>query len=605
MKYKFSKIRSSLIAHRSSLIAHRCAPSLTPRKTPKLTLCRRKFSFPAVFLRPFALLSLALLLVACDPPEDSGAGSNPSGLSNPTGEKEPASADQQQAKLTELPKKLGGSSGPKTGSGDSGSNDTAGEKESPSTVPAKIDISTGTLTASAPQAFAASASDAQLAPTAISVNDAAGNPLVYGTDYTLAIAFRNDMGAFTPAQGVVTNITDVNDVLTLAITDDGKVSATPVSGNPPDAATYIYVVTATGTGNYEGTVTQEVTITVEQLAFAYETEITATAGGSSVHTSTIIGTGSFNADHYTFAIAKDDTSNLRDPLPIGVMVDPDTGQISVDEELVIVAFGGSYTVTATPGSSSPVAGEVTASVMITVSPKKDISTGTLTVPAPQAFGASASDAQLGSTAISVNDDEGNSLVYGTDYTLAIAPRTDLGVFTAAQGVKASIRDVTAVLTLAITDEGKVSATPVAGGYLVGGTYIYTVTATGTGNYEGTVTQDVTITVTQDVAIPEKPAFAYTKAITVSGRITDKSYEIDPIGTGGFNASDYTFAIVKDDTSKLRDPLPSAVSFNAATGQIIVDESFGSAGADGTYTVTATPKSGGEAVTASFTITVSQ
>ncbi len=70
------------------------------------------------------------------------------------------------------------------------------------------------------------------------------------------------------------SISDVNNVLTLAITSDGKVSATPVA---PDAGKYIYTVTATGMVNYEGTVTQDVTITVE-LAFSYTAAITAAVG---------------------------------------------------------------------------------------------------------------------------------------------------------------------------------------------------------------------------------------------------------------------------------------------------------------------------------------
>ncbi len=223
------------------------------------------------------------------------------------------------------------------------------------------------------------------------MNDDEGNPLRLDTDYTLAIAFRNDLGAFTPAQGVETQIQDVNDVLNLAITDDGKVSATPVSGNPPDAATYIYVVTATGMGDYEGTVTGEVTITVA---------------------------------------------------------------------------------------------------------KTSISTGTLTASAPPTLALSAKGEQLAADAISVNDDEGNPLRLDTDYTLAIAPRTEGPAFIAAQNVETNLTNPNDVLTPAITDDGKVSVTRVDGAYLVSGKYFYTVTATGMGDYEGTVTGEVTITVSQ-------------------------------------------------------------------------------------------------------------
>ncbi len=57
MEHKFSKIRSSLIAHRSSLIA-------VNESRP----CRGKIYFPAAFLRPFLLLLFPALLLGCDPP---------------------------------------------------------------------------------------------------------------------------------------------------------------------------------------------------------------------------------------------------------------------------------------------------------------------------------------------------------------------------------------------------------------------------------------------------------------------------------------------------------------------------------------------------------
>ncbi len=64
MKQRLSKIHSSLIALDLA------------QETPKSTLYRRKFSFPAVLLRPFALLSILFLALACGPPEDIGLGPN-------------------------------------------------------------------------------------------------------------------------------------------------------------------------------------------------------------------------------------------------------------------------------------------------------------------------------------------------------------------------------------------------------------------------------------------------------------------------------------------------------------------------------------------------
>ncbi len=66
MEHKFSKIRSSLIAHRSSLIVGK-----------KLKLYSREIYFSAAFLRPFALLLFPALLLGCDPPSGSGGGSAP------------------------------------------------------------------------------------------------------------------------------------------------------------------------------------------------------------------------------------------------------------------------------------------------------------------------------------------------------------------------------------------------------------------------------------------------------------------------------------------------------------------------------------------------
>ncbi len=59
MKQEFSKIRSSLIAHRSSLIA-----AIKPRKPRP---CRGKRYFSAAFLRPFLALLFPALLLGCEP----------------------------------------------------------------------------------------------------------------------------------------------------------------------------------------------------------------------------------------------------------------------------------------------------------------------------------------------------------------------------------------------------------------------------------------------------------------------------------------------------------------------------------------------------------
>ncbi len=66
MEHKFSKIRTSHIAHRTSHIAAR-----------ESRLYRREIYFSAAFLRPFALLLFPALLLGCDPPSGSGGGSAP------------------------------------------------------------------------------------------------------------------------------------------------------------------------------------------------------------------------------------------------------------------------------------------------------------------------------------------------------------------------------------------------------------------------------------------------------------------------------------------------------------------------------------------------
>ncbi len=82
MEHKFSKNRSSLIA----------------RETPNSALYRRKFSFPVVFLRPFALLSIFFLALACGPPEDIGLGPNlPKEVSSLSAEKQKELAELLQA----------------------------------------------------------------------------------------------------------------------------------------------------------------------------------------------------------------------------------------------------------------------------------------------------------------------------------------------------------------------------------------------------------------------------------------------------------------------------------------------------------------------------
>ncbi len=366
----------------------------------------------------------------------------------------------------------------------------------------------------------------------------------------------------------------------------GSTTATFAPAADWDLGNYEIAVTVTDSeGGAASTKAAPKTVEVRAGGSFSYTAITATAGGPTIRTRDLTGMGGFNADHYTFEIAKDLAL-----LPNGVGIDPATGQISVHESVVTAAAAGSYTVTATPKSKGPAA---TASFTITV-PKTSISTAKLIVSAPPTFAANAMGEQLAADAISVNDAAGNSLRLGTDYTLAIAFRNDLGAFTPAQGVKTQIQDVNDVLNLAITDDGKVSATPVSGNPPDAATYIYVVTATGMGDYEGTVTQEVTITV--------EFAFAYTTAITATAGGTTR-HTSDLTGMGGFNADHYTFEIAKDLAL-----LPNGVGIHPATGQIIVHESGVTAVADGRYTVTATPDpkglaAGGENVTASVRITI--
>ncbi len=535
-------------------------------------------------MRPFALLSLALLLVACDPPEDSGAGSNSSGLSDNLAGK------AEQKALRGLKGEGLNENGQKQFVGLAAKPGPAEQKEKLDKEPTSAgqQQSDGQNTVSETQALRLN-----IAPSIASVtaaNDATyavrGGSLVYtvsasdpeGDALSYQWHYRRSGG-------------------TSAWTDFiGETTATFAPAADWELGDYEIAVTVSDSkGGTANTKAGPKAVKVKgDGSFSY-TAITATVGGTTTLRKNLERMGGFNADHYTFA-AKDIAL-----IPIGVSIDPATGQISVAESEVTAAAAGSYTVTATPKPDGFAAEVVTAPFTITVV-KTDISTHMLTVPAPPTFAASASDAQLAPTAISVNDDEGDPLRLDTDYTLEIAPRTEGPAFIPAQGVKASIPSVNAVLTLKITDEGKVSATPV--GSLVGGEYIYTVTATGKGNYyEGTVTQDVTITVTQDVSIPEKPAFVYTKAITATAR-GSASPTSGLIGTGGFNADHYTFTIAKDDGA----PLPNGMAIDSNTGQISVLERYAYATADSSYTVTATPKpdgpaAGGENVTASVRIAI--
>ncbi len=226
-----------------------------------------------------------------------------------------------------------------------------------------------------------------------------------------------------------------------------------------------YTVTATGKGNYAGSPTGTITVTVNTPAmsgdFDYDIPDSITYGDGPTY-----GISTNN-----IATTQGLTFALETSVP-GITVAPGDGTITVDENLAVADYD--ITVKAT---SADFTGEISQDETISVQ-KKSI-TGTLGYTA-LTLAVNAQDNT--STSPTVNFlVGGDALADAVDFTIAkkSGPGPAAGSI-AADGV------ITVNTATNFTET------------------VYTVTATGKGNYDGSITGDISITVTADDVGPGKP-----------------------------------------------------------------------------------------------------
>ena len=352
-----------------------------------------------------------------------------------------------------------------------------------------------------------------------------GGSLTAGTDYTLSISGGTTVGAVTiDAAG---NITITN---AIALADAGT-----------------YTVTATGRGNYTGTVEATFTLTVNSRAI------------NSVSYASI--TATYNTSITAITPTKDPpgltATYSASNLPTGLSVNSTTGEIS-GIPTALQTPAANFTI-AVRGAGEWAGTNYNATVSITVSPRSLVAAG-LTI------GANAKTVTSGTGGMS-SVTIGGGLTAGTDYTLSIAKNAGATPGAISIGSGGAITITTAI---ALADAGD-----------------YTVTATGQGNYTGTVTDTFTLTVNSR-AINSVSYAAITA--TYDTAITAVAPTKDPTGlTATYSASN----------------LPTGLSVNSTTGEISgTPTALQTTAADFTIVVTGTGEWAGTNYNARVSITVS-
>ena len=271
-----------------------------------------------------------------------------------------------------------------------------------------------------------------------------------------------------------------------------------------------YTITATGTGNYKGTKTFDVQVTVSAktlsaagFSISGTETVTALTGGSA--TATVAG-GLTHTSDYTLSISPNANGNIS--------IDND-GTISIDAGIT-VSDAGNYTITAT--GQGNYSGTITGTFNLTVNPKTLTSAllGTINNP-PADFDVSAGITSDHTKTLSFT----GSLTIDEDYTLSITGRP-----TDATVSHVSLNSSTGVVTVT-TD-----VVPDDAG-------VYTVEASGQGNYTdpvNPVTAAFTLTVTEldIISVTYNPVTAVydTFMAAAAGPTVDPSdaavsYSIDP------------------------------------------------------------------------------
>ena len=353
-------------------------------------------------------------------------------------------------------------------------------------------------------------------------------------------------------------VTFVNSTGALSVSNLAAVS---VSGT--------YKITATGTGNYKGSKTFDVQVTVSAktlsaagFSISGTKTVTALTGGSA--TATVAG-GLTHTSDYTLSIDKGGSSVTA--VTIG-----NDGTITIGSGIT-VSDAGDYTITAT--GQGNYTGEVTGTFALTVNPITLTSTllGTINNPAADFTVSAGITSDHTTTLLSFT----GSLTAGTDFTLAITNRP-----TGATEAHVSLNSTTGLLTVTT------NVLPADSGS-------YTVTATGKNNYGSTTTASFTLSITPLAinSITYSPVTAILK--TAMTQSADPTIEPAAAATGA------SFTISPELHTN------TGLSFDTATGAISGTPTIR---ASGDYTVTirggdGTKYQGATKTSAQFSVTIDQ
>ena len=338
----------------------------------------------------------------------------------------------------------------------------------------------------------------------------------------------------------------------------GRISGTASLTAMSNALDYTITVLP-DTGYYKGTPTAAMNIKVIPVLTATWNAITATA-----FTPGLFGPPSLDSTEWTgsFSAAS---------LPDGLDINPKTGEISGAPNGIYAA--DDYQIELT-GRDDYFGVNSSAMINIRVNPKDLGDTGFFITDLSHTVVALTED----SAALSIDK---AGLTHTDDYTLSISP-----------DASGNIR---------IDNDGTIS---IGVGITVSDTRDYTITATGTGNYTGTVEETFTLTVNSRTLTPAMLGSISTTDFTIKAGFANaetRTLNFDASLTVG---TDYTIAI----TERPPDAKPDHLSLDAATGVLTLSTAIApddsgeytlTVSAAGNYTDPATP------LTAAFRLTVTK
>ena len=375
--------------------------------------------------------------------------------------------------------------------------------------------------------------------------------LIPGSDYTLSI----DKGG--------------NPVAAVTIDNDGNIS---IDAGITVSDTGNYTITATGQGNYSGTITGTFTLTVDAIPLTSTllgsinnpaADFTVSAGITSEHTTTLSFTGSLTINEdYTLSI----TDRPTDATDSHVSLNSSTGVLTVTTD-VVPDDAGVYTVTASgQGKYTDPVNPVTATFTLTVT-KLDITSVTYT---------------------SV------TAVYDTVMAAAVAPTVDPADAAVTYSINPSLNTDTGLDFNTATGEISGTATSTRS------SKDYTVTIAGANGtkYEGSTT-DTTVNVTVNPkSLTDVSGFSVSVANHDTTAKTGGSHSATVNKDGLTPGSDYTLSIAKGGNTVTAVTIEDDGTITIGSGITFSDA--------GTYTITATGQgnySGTKA--ADFEITVNK